>query len=194
LADDDEMPQDLSAESSGGGSVALQSLAGLRDKGTYTLLILVQDEREICVGSLQKRKFPRGFYAYTGSALGKGASGLPGRTGRHLKGVKKNRWHVDYLLSGANSVVTAIVTAYSDRKMECAVNRHLKDGLHAQLLIPRFGSSDCKENCVSHLLYLGSDKNYAERIAQLYLEKTDGVVQIIDLSKSSILEPASALC
>jgi len=172
--------------------VSFQSLTGLRNKGTYTLLIFVQDEREICVGSLEKRKFPWGFYAYTGSAFGKGASSLPGRIGRHLKGAKKERWHIDYLLSGTNAVVTAIVTAYSDRKMECEINRHLKDGLHAQLFIPRFGSSDCKENCMSHLLYLGSDKNYAEMIAQLYLEKTDGNVQIIDPARSNIFEPASA--
>jgi len=188
------MPKDLSEKFGADGSAPFQIPSGLGNKGTYTLLIFVQDERKVCVGSLGEREFPRGFYAYTGSAFGKGASSLLGRISRHLRKAKKKRWHIDYLLSGSRAVVTAIVAGYTGRNIECEINRHLQEGLRARFFMPGFGSSDCRENCMSHLLYLGSAGDFPERIMELYSEKTDGSVQIIDPSKSSIFGRASTLC
>ncbi|MBN1255057.1 MAG: GIY-YIG nuclease family protein [Deltaproteobacteria bacterium] len=65
-----------------------------RVRGNYILLIEIPREVSIEVGALGLLKFPQGYYAYCGSAMG----GLRGRIDRHLGSKKKIRWHVDYLL------------------------------------------------------------------------------------------------
>ncbi|MEM3041578.1 MAG: GIY-YIG nuclease family protein, partial [Nitrososphaerota archaeon] len=139
-------------------------------KGAYTLLILVPAERFLVVGRLGSYTFRKGHYAYTGSALGKGAS-LQRRILRHLSKEKAKRWHIDYLLSEDNVTVTSVVAACTGKKMECEINRYLRDILQAEIPVPRFGASDCREKCGSHLLYLGEEKDIARRIFRLYLEK-----------------------
>jgi len=62
-------------------------------KGIYILLIEIPREVHMEVGALGVMEFPRGFYAYCGSAMG----GLRARINRHLRSEKKARWHVDYL-------------------------------------------------------------------------------------------------
>ena len=79
--------------------------------GTYTLLLFVSKDVTVTVGRLGKRKFPRGYYSYTGSALGKGATCLKNRVARHLKKEKRCFWHIDYLLADQNVSVEAVVRA-----------------------------------------------------------------------------------
>lgn len=151
-------------------------------KGTYTLIISLSEEARIRVGRLGIKQFPKGYYTYTGSALGNGASNLKQRISRHLrKAGKKKRWHIDFLLAHRNATVTAVVAAQSDRKMECELNRYVKKKSAARILVPGFGSSDCKENCRSHLLYFG-EENIKEKIAELYAEKLRFGPVVIDFS------------
>jgi len=63
-------------------------ISEISTNGVYTLLLFVAKESTVEIGKLGKQKFPRGYYSYTGSALGKGATSLKHRLARHLR--KKN--------------------------------------------------------------------------------------------------------
>jgi len=122
------------------------------------------------VGKLGTQIFPRGYYTYTGSALGVGSSGLKHRVLRHLKKKKQKFWHIDFLLGHKSVYLTGVVAAEIDRRVECEINRYIKMKERAEIPVLHFGASDCKKNCGSHLLYFGG-KNIAQRIAVLYNEK-----------------------
>ncbi len=164
---------------------ACHELESLNAKGTYTLAILVSAEKRINVGALGTRDFSKGYYAYTGTAFGKNAQSLAGRILRHLrKDDKKKRWHIDHLLVAKNVEIASVIAACTEKKMECEINQHLKDRLHATIPVRGFGSSDCRKKCGSHLLYLGLDENVAERIAELYSEKTKEAIHLYDLRRT----------
>jgi len=152
----------------------LNALLGAR--GNYTLLFFVQVSKQIVIGRLGSGNFQRGCYAYTGSAFGKGSLGLGGRVRRHIRKDKVERWHIDYLLSDKDVNLTAIVAGIMSRKMECAINRCLREMFRAHIPFLGFGSSDCTEHCGSHLLFLGQTRNVVEKTVELYKEKADGDV------------------
>ncbi len=153
----------------------------LTAKGVYTLIIWVPSETRIDVGQKGSCRFPRGYYAYTGSARGKGALSLGGRVLRHLRRDKKKHWHIDYLLSAGDVAVVAAVSAQTNDKMECPINRHLRDRLQAKIVVAGFGSSDCSRRCGSHLLYLGIETGVARKIATLYSEKINSGICVFNL-------------
>lgn len=125
----------------------------LPTNGIYTLIIFLSKEIRLTVGKLGQQKFPKGYYAYTGSALGKGASSLKHRISRHLQKEKRNFWHIDFLLANENATVTMVVAAQTNEKLECNLNRYIKREGGAKILVKGFGASDCRENCESHLLF-----------------------------------------
>ena len=100
----------------------------------------------ITIGKLGSFRFPAGEYVYTGS----GGDNVEARVGRHLSGSKKLRWHIDYLLSNSSVVVVGFTLF---REAECAVNQ-TTEGV---ILVPRFGATDCRNGCGSHLKYLGPE-------------------------------------
>jgi len=110
-------------------------------KGSYILLINLENEQEIQIGKLGKIFFKKGYYAYVGSAL----NGLSQRIKRHLSSDKKFHWHIDYLLK-FGKVECAF---YKENKLreECNISKKFEKFKS----IPNFGSSDCK--CKSHLFY-----------------------------------------
>jgi len=111
-------------------------------KGSYVLLIELPEEQTITIGSLKAIYFPRGYYAYVGSAMG----GFKSRLNRHLKSNKKPHWHIDYLLEKAS--ISEIIICETKDRIECAVAQVLSLQFDS---IPGFGSSDCK--CHSHLFF-----------------------------------------
>ena len=111
-------------------------------KGSYILLIKLPEAQTIPIGSLSDIHFPRGDYAYVGSALG----GIKARLNRHLNPNKKLHWHIDYLLKKA--FITDIIIGESKDRVECAIVQALGTQFHS---VRGFGSSDC--HCPSHLLY-----------------------------------------
>jgi Uri superfamily endonuclease len=121
--------------------------------GVYTLVLFVSQEVTLTVGKLGKQTFPRGYYTYTGSAHGKGATSLHNRISRHLRKTKRNFWHIDYLLENQNVSVDAVVAVLTKQKLECNLNRYLKNLAKATVVVNGFGASDCKKGCGSHLLY-----------------------------------------
>jgi len=148
----------------------LLSVETLLVKGVYTLILFLPNEINLKVGKLGIQRFPRGYYTYTGSALGVGSSSLKHRVLRHLKKKKQKFWHIDFLLDHKNVYLTGLVAARINRRVECKINRYIKIKEKAKIPVPHFGASDCKKNCRSHLLYL-SGENITQRIVTLYNEK-----------------------
>ncbi|MBI2288171.1 MAG: GIY-YIG nuclease family protein [Chloroflexi bacterium] len=114
----------------------------IEGKGGYILLIKLPDEQAITVGSLKVINFPRGYYAYVGSALG----GFKPRLNRHLRKDKKPQWHIDYLLQKAS--ITNIVLGQGEDRIECAIAQALSRQFDS---VTGFGCSDCQ--CRSHLFF-----------------------------------------
>jgi Uri superfamily endonuclease len=114
-------------------------------KGIYQLLIRLPESTHIQIGKRGRFRFPKGYYVYTGSAK----NGLQGRVRRHLRKEKKRFWHIDYLLDHAS--VTAVHYFTNARKDECSLSLKTLAMPGAQVIVPKFGSSDCA--CPSHLVF-----------------------------------------
>jgi Uri superfamily endonuclease len=148
--------------------------------GIYTLLLFVSDEVSLTIGKLGKQRFPRGYYFYTGSALGKGATSLKHRIARHLKKEKRKFWHIDYLLADENVSVEAVIAAETNKKMECTINSHIKGIEGAEVPVNGFGASDCRKNCGSHLLYFPEIENADFLVQKLVrsLQSVSGILSV----------------
>jgi Uri superfamily endonuclease len=134
-------------------------------KGTYTIILACRKPLRVRFGRLGYAKLGKGFYVYTGSALGKGAASLEARIGRHQRHSKKLRWHVDYLASKPSCRVTTAVFLESRKHLECVINRRLTNRLRASPILPHIGASDCR--CAGHLLIVAPSLTESEIIAQL---------------------------
>jgi Uncharacterized conserved protein len=119
-------------------------MASFEGKGTYTLVMCLQEGHKLKVGALGEIHFDEGFYAYTGSALGAGGFS---RVARHRDvAAGKNRtkrWHIDYLLPFVD-----IVETVTSSRIECSVAADIDRELSR---VSGFGCSDC--HCPSHLHY-----------------------------------------
>jgi Uri superfamily endonuclease len=109
---------------------------------TYQLRIHVKKSIQVRIGKLGIFDFPKGAYIYTGSAK----KNIEARIQRHLNKDKKLKWHIDYLLNAPEVVVDKVKRF---KKIECDINQKTK----GTILIKRFGASDCKARCESHLKY-----------------------------------------
>ena len=147
--------------------------------GVYTLRLHVSKEVTLTVGKLEKQVFSEGYYAYTGSALGNGATSLKHRLARHLK--KQKFWHINYLLANQNVSIGTAIAAETTKKMECTINGYLKDLKGAKVPINRFVASDCRKNCKIHLLYFTE------------LKKADCLVQKLVLPLQSSIDILSVI-
>jgi Uri superfamily endonuclease len=116
-------------------------------KGTYLLLARLDDEAVLQVGKLGSYRFPRGWYAYAGSALGPG--GLEARLARHRRAEKRLHWHIDYLLQRATLESTWQVA--HPQRLECAWAAAVQGLPGAQAPVRGFGASDCR--CTTHLAF-----------------------------------------
>lgn len=116
----------------------------MEGQGTYTLIMHLKAGCHVKVGALGNIYFDEGYYAYTGSALGR--SGYS-RVRRHLDVISgKNstrRWHIDYLLPHVE-----IVDIVTSPRPECSVAASIDYSLSR---VQGFGCSDC--SCQSHLHY-----------------------------------------
>jgi Uri superfamily endonuclease len=114
------------------------------DPKTYQLRILVRRAVVIPVGKRGSFEFPAGEYIYTGSAK----KNIESRIARHLSKTKNLRWHIDYLLSAPG---VEIIGVNLSEKPECALNRKIS----GEIIVPRFGATDCRNGCGSHLKFIG---------------------------------------
>ncbi|NIQ06153.1 MAG: GIY-YIG nuclease family protein [Candidatus Korarchaeota archaeon] len=114
--------------------------------GIYVLVLFLEKDKNLKIGSLGRIPFERGLYGYVGSARGPG--GLRGRVSRHLSVETKVFWHIDYLLQDEDVEVTKVGFIVTKKDLECTLGEKLvKQG--AQPTVQGFGSSDC--TCETHL-------------------------------------------
>ena len=121
-------------------------------KGTYIIVIYLQENSKIEIGSLGKLDFIKGYYLYIGSAMGnKGSATLENRIKRHVSeaNYKNLFWHVDYLLASKFCLITKIYLIPSIFRLECIISKEIHKA--SDNYIKNFGSSDCQ--CPSHLYY-----------------------------------------
>lgn len=111
---------------------------------TYQLIIHLKNKVTLSIGKLGTYEFPAGYYIYTGSAK----RNIETRIKRHLSQQKSLRWHIDYLL---NSKEAEVINVERFKDPECTVNQKT----NGAILIKQLGATDCKQNCGSHLKYLG---------------------------------------
>jgi Uri superfamily endonuclease len=114
-------------------------------KGIYQLLIHLPRSAWIVVGKKGAFRFPKGYYIYTGSAR----NGLERRIERHLRKDKRHFWHIDYLLDFAATKKVLLFT--NDKLGECVLNLKTLRRPGAKIIMPKFGSSDCR--CPTHLVF-----------------------------------------
>ena len=155
-------------------------ISELSTTGIYTLLLFLSKQVTLTIGKLGKQRFPMGYYTYTGSALGKGASSLKHRIARHLRKEKRMFWHIDYLLADENVSVEAVIVAETNENMECKTNQHMKTIMGAKVQVKGFGASDCRKNCKSHLLYFPEIENADCLVQKLveYLQSSSGILSV----------------
>lgn len=112
---------------------------------SYQLLIELRQPVRCSVGRLGTFDFPAGRYVYTGSAR----RAFEARIARHLAGAVNRHWHIDYLLGAPGARVVDVVRS---RRSECALNG-ATEGI---VVVPGFGSSDCRAGCGAHLKFQGT--------------------------------------
>lgn len=121
--------------------------------GCYVLHLHLSRSRTLRIGQLGRFTFASGEYIYVGSAFGLG--GLRSRVGRHLHSDGRWHWHIDYLRSAAD--VHGCFYTVTDRPLECEWSQALAALPNATIPMPRFGSSDCRSGCRSHLIAFSTD-------------------------------------
>jgi Uri superfamily endonuclease len=121
------------------------------EPGTYVLILKLIEKQRLEIGMLGEHEFPKGYYAYVGSAQGSG--GLAGRINRHLQydQTKQPHWHIDYLRPWTD--VAQIWWLAASPSRECEWAQILSQS--GSRFIQHFGSSDCR--CPGHLILFPSD-------------------------------------
>ena len=111
------------------------------DSGSYIIVLRLERDRRISVGSIGDIKFRKGFYLYVGSAK----KDLTQRINRHRSARKNLFWHIDYLREHAGFHAALPVRTSAD--LECQLAASLSK--IADWQVDDFGSSDCP--CETHL-------------------------------------------
>jgi len=118
-------------------------------KGSYALLMHLDQAIKCSVGCLGEQKFEKGDYAYTGSAFGPG--GIRGRIQHHLRTNGSLHWHIDYLMP--HTSLKGVLYTNASVPKECYWVTVFQEMAGASSVIRGFGSSDCRSKCLSHLIY-----------------------------------------
>jgi sugar fermentation stimulation protein A len=117
------------------------------DSGSYIIVLRLEQDRRISVGSIGDLKFRKGFYLYVGSAK----KDLTRRINRHRSERKNLFWHIDYLREHAEFHAALPIRASAD--LECEIAASMSK--IADWWVDDFGSSDC--SCESHLFGMKDD-------------------------------------
>ncbi|MCS7138555.1 MAG: GIY-YIG nuclease family protein [Crenarchaeota archaeon] len=125
------------------------------------LILSVERRIRFKPGSLPSVELPSGCYVYVGSA--KGPGGFEKRISRHLKKIKKAKWHIDYLTRKKGVRVEGVF--YTLPKYSESMLTNFLSSLGFRAMIKGFGATDCPRD-FSHLLSSGEDaKRTVERIS-----------------------------
>lgn len=127
------------------------------DAGDYIMVLHLDADTDMEIGSKGMMHFQKGYYMYIGSAK----DNLTKRMERHKRKRKKMHWHLDYF-RGACEVVAAMPVRTSE-DYECELARAVST--IADWEVRHFGCSDC--NCGSHLYGLHSNPVHDPRFMMI---------------------------
>jgi len=128
-------------------------------RGSYVLFIKLKRDSKIRISKFGLIDFPKGFYCYVGSAMGKSVN-LGNRLKRHFRKDKKKKWHIDYLLTHPFASIEGVITFPSRKKLECFISKAIEK--KADFSVDDFGSSDC--DCKGHLHYFNNEKSAVDAV------------------------------
>lgn len=109
--------------------------------GDYMIVLQMEEDSTITVGSLGDIRFPKGYYVYVGSAR----KNLDQRIAHHKALRKRRHWHMDYLRNACRFTGAIPIRTKEDLEHKLA---EALSGI-ADWTIPGFGCTDC--SCKSHL-------------------------------------------
>ena len=118
-----------------------------KDRGCYILIVRLDEDRMLNIGSLGRLFFPKGYYLYVGSAK----KNLTARLERHKRRRKTFFWHIDYLRDAATSCLALPIRTQDDLEHELA----MRLAVLADWRVPAFGASDSP--CDSHLFGMNTN-------------------------------------
>ncbi|MGI9566692.1 MAG: GIY-YIG nuclease family protein [Nitrosopumilus sp.] len=119
-------------------------------KGIYALILNIRKDFTLNVGrNLKNISFKKGNYIYVGSAL----NSVEKRVQRHIRKEKKIHWHIDHLTTSRHSSIEKILYLETESKLECNLSQNIAK-LPNSIPIKKFGSTDCKSGCMSHLYHI----------------------------------------
>ena len=134
-------------------------------RGLYALLLSVDKEVVVAVGSLGRVKLRPGMYVYVGSGLGTASTSIEGRLARHFNGAKRKHWHIDYLLSSSRCEPLLAIFSEARRCLECDLAAKILEDHRVSLAHRGFGSSDC--SCGGHLIFFkGLGRSAVEQLVR----------------------------
>lgn len=145
------------------------------DGGVYMVVLYMEENKTLLIGSKGLFHFPKGYYVYVGSAnhnLGK-------RLDRHQRKRKNFHWHIDYLRDSASFIAALPIrtTAMVEHELATAVSAV------ADWTIPGFGASDC--GCETHLFGMHSDPVHTPAFMDVVQEfRMDRLQELIHLTPS----------
>jgi len=138
------------------------------EKGIYTIVLRLEADRDIVVGSLGPVHFRAGYYAYTGSARGPGGLTRVERHMRVLEGKKAvQRWHIDRLLP--HTTLVEVVATKTEEDLECPIARKIGEKLS---FVGKFGCTDCQ--CSSHLHFSQDQEEILEAVWSAHAQARSG--------------------
>jgi len=153
-------------------------------KGTYIFISRLNTAKDIRYNAKgDVHHFPRGWYAYVGSAFNSG--GLKSRLNRHFYGTGNGHWNIDFFRKGVIPHNSAW-GSYQDKKLEQEWSSafQLMDGITIPIL--NFGNSDdrgktlipgVKKSHLFHCKKIFKIKNF-QAVIEEYFPGNDRVVEI----------------
>ena len=167
------------------------------DSGVYVMVMHLDHDLDLEIGSKGMMHFKKGYYMYVGSAK----ANLTKRIERHKRKRKKMHWHLDYF-RGHCEMIAAVpirtsglpleswslthepypsMSSMPDPDIEVSVECALADavGAIAEWEVPKFGSSDC--DCTSHLFGMMENpihnKKFMDVIEDFRMNQLDVMVE-----------------
>lgn len=143
--------------------------------GDYLIILYMEEDRDIEIGSRGVMHFPKGYYVYVGSAK----KNLDQRIAHHRHIRKRMHWHMDYLRKYTKWVGAIPIRTKEDLEHTLA---HAVEEF-SDWEIPSFGCSDC--NCPSHLFGFHHDPMHLPAFVfgieeEFEMNRVDGVIEIRD--------------
>ena len=167
------------------------------DSGVYVMVMHLNHDLDLEIGSKGMMHFKKGYYMYVGSAK----ANLTKRIERHKRKRKKMHWHLDYFRGHCDMIAGVPIRtsglpleswslthepypsmpSMPDPDIEVSVECALADavGAIAEWEVPKFGSSDC--HCTSHLFGMMENpihnKKFMDVIEDFRMNQLDVMVE-----------------